>query len=293
MLMEGREPQQTRAIARKKTSSLKLSPFTTKVAALTSRAKQIHSAPLQNLAHLIDKTWLRESWRRLRKGASYGIDAVSAKDYAENLEANLEALLQKLKQGSYKAPPVRRVYIPKADGKRRPLGLPTIEDKTVQNAVAIIFTAIYEQEFLPMSYGFRPERNAHQALETVKATIAQKKVSWVLDADIKSFFDMMDHEWLMKFIMHRVSDKRLLKLVRKWLKAGIMEDGKLIKSSSGAPQGGVISPVLANIYLHYVVDLWFTKVAMKHLEGEAYAYRYADDSVPRAQRRLHEAINVN
>jgi RNA-directed DNA polymerase len=220
---------------------------------------------------------LQESWRRLRKGAAVGVDAINAKTYAENLDNNLKELLINFKTKRYQPPPVRRVFIPKADGKQRPLGIPTIEDKIVQNAVTFLLTAVYEQDFHSMSYGFRPNRNAHQALEEVKATIAQKKVSWVLDADIQSFFDMIDHEWLIKFIQHRIADKAIISLIKRWLRAGVMEEGKLMKAASGSPQGGVISPILANIYLHYVIDEWVTKVVNKHLKGEFYAFRYADD----------------
>lgn len=210
---------------------------------------------MRTLAHLIDVNWLQESWNRLRKGAAVGIDAVNATTYAEDLDNNLQKLLSDLKTKRYQPAPVRRVYIPKADGKQRPLGLPTIEDKIAQNAVTTILTAIYEQEFLPMSYGFRPNKNAHQAFETVKAAI--------------------------------------LMMIKRWLKAGVMEDGKLVRSSSESPQGGVISPILANIYLHYVLDLWIERVVKKHLKGEIYTFRYADDGAPRAQRRLQNAITVN
>jgi len=227
----------------------------------------------------MDKEWFYESWKRLRKGAAYGIDAVSSSDYAEHLNTNIDSLLGRLKCKSYHAPPVKRVYIPKADGKQRPLGLPTIEDKLLQRAVGIIVSTVYEQEFLKMSYGFRSKRNAHQTIDGVKSAIATGKVSWVVDADIRAFFDEMDHEWLLKFVSHRIKDKTILWLIRKWLKAGVMEDGKLVKSSTGAPQGGVISPVLANIYLHYVIDLWATKVVKKHIKGEMHCFRYADDTL--------------
>lgn len=277
MSVEGREPRQTCADNGKKVQSPNCSTFKTKLSALIRRAKTIHDTSLRTLAHLIDKEWLNESWKRLRKGAAYGIDAVSEKDYASALEDNLSNLLQRLREGQYKAPPVKRIYIPKTDGKLRPLGLPTVEDKIAQNAVGIILTAIYEQEFLPMSYGFRVGRNAHQAVEGIKASIAQGKVSWVLDVDIQSFFDTINHKWLMKFVEHRIADKRILSLISRWLKAGVMEEGKLIKTSSGSPQGGVISPILANIYLHYVIDLWVTKVVSKYMKGQMYSFRYADD----------------
>lgn len=277
MSAEGRKPQQTGAGYGQKVWSPNHNPFQTKVSALIARAKQIRKEPLRTLAHFMDEDWLQESWRRLRKGASFGIDAVSAQEYAATIDDNLKQLQQRLKLGKYKAPPVRRVYIPKADGKQRPLGLPTVEDKVTQNAVGLILTAVYEQDFLPMSYGFRPGHNAHQAVESVKAAIAQGKVSWVLDADIQSFFDTLNHDWLMKFVNHRIADKRIQHLIQGWLKAGVMEDGKLTRSSSGSPQGGVISPILANIYLHYVLDLWVSKIVRPRMKGEIYSFRYADD----------------
>ena len=277
MPAEGRERRTARVASGKKSRSPNRTRFRTKVAILTERARRIRDEPLKTLAHLIDREWLEESWKRLRKGAAYGIDAVSAESFGAELEANLEDLLEKMKSGRYRPSPVKRVYIPKADGRRRPLGLPTVEDKVVQGAVAQLLGTIYEQEFLDLSYGFRPGRSAHQALDAVKAAIAQKKVSWVVDADIRSFFDEMDHDWLLKFLRHRVGDRAILRLIRRWLKAGVLEDGKLTRSSTGAPQGGVLSPVLANVYLHYVLDLWVTKVVSKSIRGEMYSFRYADD----------------
>lgn len=290
MLMEGRGSQQASAQLEQKAQPPSCKAFQTKVAALISRARSIRNAPHKTLAHLIDKEWLKESWKNLRKGASYGIDAVSYQDYSSNLEDNLTILHKRLKGGRYNPAPVRRVHIPKPDGRTRPLGLPTIEDKVAQNAVSYVLSTIYEQEFLPISYGFRPGKSAHQAIEKVKASIAQGKVSWIVDADIESFFDSMNHEWLMKFINHKVADKRILSLIRKWLSAGIMEEGKITKASSGSPQGGVISPLLANIYLHYVLDLWVTKTVRKQIKGEMHSIRYADDVLFCFQYR-QDAIN--
>ena len=193
MSVEGREPQQASVVHRTKTQSPNCKIFSTKVSTLIARAKQIRNKPIRTLAHFMDEEWLQESWKRLRKGAGVGIDAVSAQEYASMLNDNLNNLRQKLVNGSYKPSPVKRVYIPKADGKMRPLGLPTVEDKIAQNAVGMIFTAIYEQDFLTTSYGFRPGRNAHQAVEGVKEAIAKGKVSWVLDVDIQSFFDNLNH----------------------------------------------------------------------------------------------------
>ena len=253
--------------------------FITSVLALAARAREIKDEPLTNVAHLIDEEWLQESWKRLRKGAANGIDKVSSDEYSENLDENIKALLKKLKRGCYKAPPVKRVYIPKGKDNKRPLGLPTIEDKLAQRAVSIILSAVFEQDFLDFSYGFRTRRSAHHAVSAVRRTVATGKVSWVVDADIKSFFDNMEHELLIKFVSHRIKDKAIIKLITQWLKAGVMEDGKLVKSSTGSPQGGVISPVLSNIYLHYVIDLWVEKVVKKHISGEMHCFRYADDTL--------------
>ncbi len=274
--MEGREQQLGVLNGKKDLSPNRLS-FSTKLRTLAERARRIRNEPLKTMVHYIDEEWLRESWKRIRKGAAYGIDEVSAREYEANLDSNLARLLMKLKSGRYRATPVKRVYIPKGNGGRRPLGIPTVEDKVAQRAVALILSAIYEQEFLPMSYGFRQGRSAHQAVMAVRTSIATGKVSWVVDADIRSFFDEMSHEWLMKFVAHRIGDRAILRLIKKWLNAGIMEEGKLTKASSGAPQGGVISPILANIYLHYVLDLWVEKRVMKNMQGKMYSARYADD----------------
>jgi len=275
--VEGRERQAVRIVDGQKPPPPSGSRFTTKVTMLAARARKIRREPLRTMAHLIDREWLEESWKRLRKGAANGVDAVSADAYSEDLQANLEHLLEKMRSGGYCPPPVKRVYIPKPDGRRRPLGLPTVEDKLAQRAVSMLLSAVYEQEFLPMSYGFRSGRSAHQAVEGAKAAIAQGKVSWVVDADIRAFFDEMDHRWMMKFVNHRIGDKAILRLISRWLKAGVMEDGKLVKASTGAPQGGVLSPVLSNIYLHYVIDLWVMKVVSNHIRGEMHSFRYADD----------------
>jgi len=275
--MEGRDVRQEGDRKGKKLQPPSCDHFKTKLLLLTKRARQIRDTQLKILMHLVDKEWLSESWKKLRKGAAFGIDAISTEMYAGNLEQNLDSLLYRMKQGKYNAQPVKRIYIPKADGKKRALGLPTIEDKVAQNAINYILQAVFEQEFLPISYGFREGKSALKAVEDAKETIATKKVSFVLDVDIASFFDDMEHEWLIKFISHRIKDKRLLKYINSWLKAGVMEDGKLTATSTGSPQGGVISTTLANIYLHYVIDLWVSKVAVKEIKGEMYSFRYTDD----------------
>lgn len=240
--MEGRDARQEGDRKGKKLQPPSCDHFKTKLLSLTKRARQIRDTQLKTLMHLVDKEWLSESWKKLRKGAAFGIDAISTEMYAGNLEQNLDSLLYRMKQGKYNAQPVKRIYIPKADGKKRALGLPTIEDKVAQNAINFILQAVFEQEFLPISYGFREGKSALKAVEDAKETIATKKVSFVLDVDIASFFDDMEHEWLIKFISHRIKDKRLLKYINSWLKAGVMEDGKLTATSTGSPQGGVITP---------------------------------------------------
>jgi group II intron reverse transcriptase/maturase len=277
MPVEGRGQQSARIFSGKTLRPPRRVSFSTKLKVLAQRARRIRNEPLRTLAHLIDKEWLLESWKRIRKGAAYGVDKVSAEEYQKNLDYNLDDLLRRLKANKYRPMPVKRVYIPKADGRKRPLGLPTIEDKIVQRAVGMILSAIYEQDFLSMSFGFRQGRSAHQAIEYAKAAITQGKVSWVVDADISKFFDEVDHQWLMRFLKHRIADKSILRLIGRWLKAGVMEEGKITKASTGTPQGGVISPILANVYLHYVTDLWADRVVAKHIRGKIYSVRYADD----------------
>ena len=212
--------------------------FSTKIQTISQRARMVRNVPLRTLAHNIDREWLESAWKRIYKGGATGIDRVDAQAYEANFKDNLDGLLQRMRDGSYRAPPVRRVYIPKADGKERPLGIPTIEDKLAQRAIGLILSAIYEQDFLPMSFGFRQGKSAHDALQAAKFAITTQKVSWVVDADICSFFDEMDHEWMIKFLRHRVGDERVIRFVKKWLNAGVMEEGKLSKAASGAPQGG-------------------------------------------------------
>lgn len=219
---------------------------------------------------------LREVYHRLKKKAAPGVDQVTWAEYGVRLEANLEDLQARLHRGAYVPPPVRRVFIPKADGKQRPLGIPTIEDKVVQGAVVALLTPIYEGEFLDCSYGFRPQRNQHMALDAIGRMIMRSKVNWILDGDIKAYFDTIDHAWLLKMLGHRIGDERLIRLIGRWLRAGVLEDDELKATDEGSPQGGLISPLLANIYLHYVLDLWFTKES-KALNGRSHLVRYADD----------------
>ena len=213
-----------------------------------------------------------------RKGAS-GVDGETTQAFESQLGERTFDIWQRMRQKRYKAPPVRRVDIPKGNGKTRPLGIPTVEDRLVQRAVARILEAIFEQDFLDFSYGFRPGRNPHQALRALRSTIVTKKVRHVFEADIRGYFNHINHEWLMRMIKQRIVDPVILRLIGKWLKAGVMENGVVTRNEEGTPQGGPISPVLANIYLHYVLDLWFEKKCTKWFQGEAYLVRFADDYV--------------
>lgn len=243
------------------------------------RAKKKPQEPFTSIAHLLTLDLYREAWRNLNKGSSAGVDGITAKAYGENLEKNLRGLHERVKAGTYKAPPARRVWIPKDDGSRRALAVPCMEDKIVQGAVRILLEAIYEQDFLPNSYGFRPRRNPHQAIQAMKDTIVRHKVNYVVDVDIKGFFDTMEHEWIKRFVKHRINDRTIKRLIGKWLNAGVLEEGKIKREENGSPQGGVISPVLSNIYLHYVLDLWAHHKVGKQMRGEMYMIRYADDVI--------------
>ncbi|NOZ57543.1 MAG: group II intron reverse transcriptase/maturase [Calditrichaeota bacterium] len=231
------------------------------------------------LHHVYDVGRLRAAYQGTRKDAAAGVDRVTWKAYGERLEENLRDLSGRLRRGAYRASPVRRAYITKADGGQRPLGVPTLEDKIVQRAVAEVMNAVYEQDFLGFSYGFRPGRNQHQALDALAVGLHEKNVKWVLDADIRGFFDTLDHRWLVKFVEHRIGDQRIIRLLRKWLKAGVLEEGELVQSEAGTVQGGSISPLLANIYLHYVLDSWAHRWRKTQAYGEVIIVRFADDFV--------------
>jgi group II intron reverse transcriptase/maturase len=235
---------------------------------------------LTTLAHYIDLDWLREAYARTRKNGAAGVDGQTAAEYEANLESNLQSLLGRAKSGAYFAPPVRRVHIPKGDGKQtRPIGIPTFEDKVLQRAVAMVLEAVYEQDFLDCSFGFRPGRSAHQALEVLWTRTMDMHGGWIAEVDIAKFFDTLDHAQLREMLQKRVRDGVLLRLIGKWLNAGVMESGVLSHPEAGTPQGGVISPLLANVYLHEVLDTWFAKEVMPRLRGHAHLVRYADDFV--------------
>ena len=234
-----------------------------------------------SLAYLMDLEWLREAWRRTRKNGAAGIDGQTAADYERSLETNLQSLLDRAKSGRYIAPPVKRVHIPKGGSKTetRPIGIPTLEDKILQRAVVMLLEPVYEQDFKDCSYGFRPGRGAHDALESLWKRAMDMRGGWVLEVDIRKFFDTLDHGHLRELLKHRVRDGVLLRLIGKWLKAGVMEDGSVSYPDSGSPQGGVASPLLANVYLHYVLDIWFERDVCPRLTGQAHLIRYADDFV--------------
>ena len=231
------------------------------------------------LLHHVDVNLLRAAYGWLRKAASAGVDGVTWEAYGEGLETKLTDLHDRIHRGAYRAQPSRRVYIPKPDGRQRPLGIAALEDKIVQRALVEVLSAIWEEDFLGFSYGFRPGRGQHDALDALAVGINRCKVNWILDADIAGFFDAVSHEWLIKFVEHRVGDRRVLRLIRKWLKAGVAEDGVVKPGEVGTPQGAVISPLLANIYLHYVFDLWAQQWRQRHAHGDVIMVRYADDIV--------------
>jgi RNA-directed DNA polymerase len=255
-------------------------PISTRRQRIAALARQSPQAAFTTLAHHIDIDWLKEAYRRTRKDGAVGVDGQTAEAYAVDLEANLRSLLDRAKSGHYQAPPVRRVHIPKGTGSEtRPIGIPTFEDKILQRAVAMVLEALYEQDFLDCSYGFRPGRSAHQALNALWQRLMEVRGGWVLEIDIRKFFDTMDHRHLHAILRRRVRDGVLLRLIGKWLNAGVLEDGCVTHPESGSPQGGVISPILSNAYLHEVLDTWFEQTVKPRLKGRAHLIRYADDAV--------------
>ena len=234
---------------------------------------------VQNLMRNVNEETLREAHRKQSGNKASGIDGETKASYGENLDKNIEGLVKRMKTFSYRPQAVRRTYIPKANGKMRPLGIPAYEDKLVQSVMADILNAVYEPRFLDCSYGFRPNRRAHDVVRYINQTVMTKRVNFVLEADIKGFFDNVDHEWMMKFLENDIADKNFLRYITRFLKAGVMEGTEILESDKGTPQGGLISPVLANVYLHYVLDLWFEKYVKGNLTGDAYYVRYADDFV--------------
>jgi group II intron reverse transcriptase/maturase len=242
-------------------------------------AEQDREARFTALLHHVSVDRLQAAYWALEPKAAPGVDGVTWRDYGQDLEANLRGLHGRVHRGSYRPRPSRRAYIPKADGRLRPLGIAALEDKIVQRAVVEVLNAIYEADFLGFSYGFRPGRNPHDALDALAVGIERRRVNWVLDADLRDFFTSLDHGWLERFLEHRIADRRVLRLIRKWLKAGVIEDGVRAESVEGTPQGASVSPLLANVYLHYVFDLWAGRWRRRHARGDVVIVRFADDYI--------------
>lgn len=276
--MEGRRAANGKLVPRNAPRAQDRIGAPTSLERVGQRALNHREERFTNLLSHVKVPLLKEAYLSLRKKAAPGVDGVTWKEYGEKLDANLLHLQDRIHRGSYHPLPVRRVHIPKGDGTRR-LGIPALEDKIVQQAVRRVLEPIYESMFLGFSYGFRPRRSAHDALDALAVVIGKEKVNWVLDADIRSFFDTIDHGWMQKFIEHRIADRRLVKLLLKWLHAGVLENGVLHTVEEGTPQGGIISPLLSNIYLHYVLDLWAQRLRRRDARGEVYIVRYADDFV--------------
>ena len=292
--MEGRTEAKGKSARGAASSTLGETDALSFLSRMGERAKQKPTDKWTNLLSHVKVPLLKEAYLRLRKDAAVGVDQVTWEEYGVRLDARLLDLQDRVHRGSYHPQPVRRVLIPKGGGKTRPLGIPSLEDKIVQQAARMILEPILEAEFVGFSYGFRPGRSPHQALDALAEAIG-RKVSWVLDADIEAFFDTIDHRRLQEFIEHRIGDTRMVRLLMKWLKAGVMEEGQLRAVEAGTPQGGIISPLLANLYLHYALDLWAMSWRKKHASGEMYVVRYADDFVMAFQkeqdaRAMHRAV---
>lgn len=252
----------------------------TKLTRIAELAKTNHDMVFTSLVQLLNEENLKQCHHELPKGKATGVKGVTKEEYGNDLDKNIKRLVQRLKKKAYRPVPVKRTYINKpGTKKKRPLGIPDHEDKIVQRAIAKIFNAIYENDFLDCSFGFRPNRSCHDALKILNVYIEKRKTNYVVDVDIKGFFDNVDHEWMMKFLKHRINDPNLLRIITRFLKGGYMEEGKYYDVDKGTPQGGVISPILANVYLHYVLDMWFEKIIRKQCKGQAYMVRYADDFV--------------
>jgi group II intron reverse transcriptase/maturase len=267
----------------------------TKLALISERAQKEPKLQFTSLAHLLNEGFLKECYYSLGRDRASGIDGVSWKEYGEHLDENLKDLVARMKAKRYKPLPVRRVYIPKNEHEKRPLGIPALEDKIVQKGISWILEAIYEADFLDCSYGFRTGKDCHQALNAVDKIIMRKHIDYVIEADIKGYFDNVSHDWMMKFLQVRISDSSFLLLIRRFLKAGYLEAGKVIATEQGTPQGGNLSPMLSNIFLHYVLDLWFEKKVIPRVKGACNMVRYADDFICMVQyadeaQRIIEAL---
>jgi RNA-directed DNA polymerase len=277
--VEGRRPAKGNAASETRPgrgAGLGVSSDLERVRQVARRDKQVRFTAL---LHHVSVDRLREAYRALRPDAAAGVDGITWREYGRDLEANLRDLHARVHRGAYRARPVRRAYIPKPDGRSRPLGVAALEDKVLQRAVVGVLNAVYEQDFLGFSYGFRPGRSPHRALDALTVGITRKKVNWVLDADVRDCFTSLDHSWLLKFLEHRIADKRVLRLIQRWLKAGVIEDGEWSQTLEGTPQGASVSTLLANVYLHYVFDLWVHQWRSRHARGDVVVVRFADDFV--------------
>jgi len=279
-LAKGNSGEQTRTRAQ---TRLDLQRALDRVREVAVRDRKAQLRTLWHHVYRVDR--LREAYLDLKRDAAPGVDKVTWTAYGEALEANLRDLADRLNRGAYRAKPVRRVYIPKPDGRQRPLGVTALEDKIVQRSTVQVLNAVYETDFLGFSYGFRPGRSQHQALDALAVGLQTKKINWVLDADIRGFFDAIDHEWLMKFVGHRIADQRVLRHLKKWLNAGVLEDGTWRQVEQGTPQGSSVSPLLANVYLHYAFDLWAEQWRKQQAQGDVIIVRYADDFIVGFQHR--------
>src|SRR5499433_1912481 len=261
--------------------------MSTQLGQIAKKAKTDPKVRFTSLAHLLTPEFLKETWKQMNRRGASGIDGETMKEFEQDLDTRVQELCERLKRGAYRAPPLRRVEIPKGPGKvgTRPLGIPTVEDRLLQRAVARILEAVFEADFLECSYGFRPGRNPHDALRALRRIIVTKKVGHLFEADIRGYFNHIQHEWLQKMVAHRIADPLILRLIGKWLNAGYMLGGVVTRTEEGSPQGGPISPILANIYLHHVLDLWFEKKIKPKCRGEAYLTRFADDFVGNFQYR--------
>lgn len=254
-------------------------PISTQIQEIAKQAIEYPEMVFTTLVHRIDVEWLREAYRQTNKRSAAGIDGITAAEYAANLDENLRNLHQRLVSGQYKAPPVERVWLDKEDGRKRPIGKPTFEDKIVQRAVVMLLEPIYEQEFYDFSHGFRKGHSAHQALHEMREACRRENINWIIDADVSRFFDELGHDQLRDFIKRRVNDGGIMRLIGKWLNAGVIEEGKLTYAEKGSPQGGVISPLAANIFLHYVLDDWYEQEVKPRLTGRSFLQRFADDFI--------------
>src|SRR6266496_4007735 len=284
-VVEGRRPAKGNAASEPRAGLSAGSGVSSDLDRVRQVARKDRDARFTALLHHVTVERLEVAYRAIRPGAAPGVDGVTWGNYGQGLEENLRDLHARVQRGAYRARPSRRVFIPKPDGRLRPLGVAALEDKVLQRAVVEVLNAVYEADFLGFSYGFRPGRGPHDALDALAVGTERKKVNWVLDADFRDFFTSLDHSWLVKFLEHRIADKRVLRLIQKWLKAGVIEDGLWSASEEGSPQGATISPLLANVYLHYVFDLWAQQWRRKHARGEVLIVRYADDVVLGFQHR--------